>query len=87
MQNDAALMLALRGGAVPLVAGGRLRGYSPELDRLLMPYAFSDVQEAEILSLLVQPRRWRVCLYRGRYAMAACAGAVLAGTVYTIVAL
>ena len=43
--------------------------------------------EAEILSLLVQPRRWRVCLYRGRYAMAACAGAVLAGTVYTIVAL
>jgi len=84
MQNDRPLMRLLEANAVVLSARGRLRGFSPALDGLLMPYAFSDVQEAEVLALLVRPPAWLVWLYRLRHVAAVCAGGLLAGAVWAI---
>jgi hypothetical protein len=85
MQNDAALMLYMRSHAVRIAARGRLRGFSPAMDRLLHPHAFSDVEEADIVRLLLRPHPVSIACYRCRHALAVGAGALLGAALWYFV--
>ena len=85
MQNNAALTAYLRNHQVRLTSRKRLRGFSPELDALLHPYTFSDVQEEEIIRLLTRADACKVCAYRYRYGGAVACGLSLAACLYTVV--
>ena len=82
IQNDTALMNYMRSHAVCIAARGRLRGFSPAMDRLLHPHAFSDVEEGEIVALLLHPHPLSTLCYRRRYSLAVGAGALLSAALW-----
>ena len=84
IQNDAELLRYMRAHAVRIAARRRLRGFSPAMDRMLHPYAFSDVEESEIITLLLHPHPLSTLCYRHRHGAAAAIGLLLSAAVWYV---